>query len=268
MAGLSWAVAVLGGLAYFFSPCVWPLYPAYVSYLVALEGAGAEGARGRAGSRGAGRGGRSVGTARGARSGGAARGGWSGGAARRLVVRQALGFILGFSLVFLALGASASALGRLLLDYQEPFRRVAGLLVVGFGLYLAGLIPSWVLGSEVRLGMPKGGPPFLAAVAMGASFGFGWTPCVGPILASILVLTSTAADLAKGVGLLAAFSLGLALPFFALALFLDRLGPLLGRAAPALPWVRRLGGLVLVVLGVMVYAGSFAQLASWLYYTL
>lgn len=241
MSGLTLTVALLGGVAYFFSPCVWPLYPAYVGYLTGVGG-GAAGARGTASVRAA-----------------------SARAERLIVIRQALGFILGFSLVFLALGASATAVGRLLIDYQEPFRKVAGLLVIGFGLYMAGLIPAWILGSDVRWGAAKGGPSFLAAVAMGVSFGFGWTPCVGPILASILVLTSTTANLLEGVELLAAYSLGLALPFFLLAVFLDRLRPLWGRVGPALPWVRRASGLLLVALGAMVFSGSFARLSAWLY---
>ncbi|MBX5476580.1 MAG: sulfite exporter TauE/SafE family protein [Clostridia bacterium] len=227
--GLTYLAALLGGLAFFFSPCVWPLYPAYVGCLTGLDAASVAGCR-------------------------------------RHVTLQALAFILGFTLVFVALGATASSVGRLLSDYQDPLRKVGGLVVIAFGLSMAGLLPEWLLGAEARPQVKPGAPSWWSALAMGVAFGFGWTPCVGPVLASILVLTSTVADLAKGVSLLAVYSLGLAVPFLLLAVFLDRVHPLWRRLGPWLPAVRRASGLLMVLLGWLIFTDSFSAVSRWLFY--
>lgn len=218
---------------------MWPLYPAYLGYLAGVGSAAGDAER--------------------------SDGLVSPRAGRWPVVRQALAFILGFSLVFVALGASASALGQLLLAYQEPFRKVGGLVIIAFGLMLAGLLPSWVLGREARWTGRPAAPSPMGAALMGIAFAFGWTPCVGPILAAILVLTSLGGSVGQGTLALAVYSLGLAVPFLLMALFLERLRPAWSRVGRALPWIQRASGAALVVLGALVFSGSFASIARWLY---
>jgi cytochrome c-type biogenesis protein len=179
-----------------------------------------------------------------------------------MVLRQACGFVVGFGLAFVALGATASLIGGLLRAYEVPLRQVSGLLIAGFGVAMTGLLPAWVLGREVRPGLPApgGSPP--AAAAMGLAFGFGWTPCVGPALASILLVAGTVGHVARGTELLAVFAAGLGLPFLAVAACFDRLRPWMRRAAPALPWVRRAAGVLMVALGWLVFTGDLSGIAT------
>lgn len=174
-------------------------------------------------------------------------------------------FSLGFTAVFVALGATASALGRFLQAYQLPFEKVSGVLIVVLGLALAGLLPESWLGNPHPVGWrPRGGGP-AAAVLLGMAFAFGWTPCVGPVLASILVLAGDARRLGPGIGLLLAYSAGFALPFLGLAAMVARGPRLLGGLGPWLPRLQRVGGVLLAGLGVLVFTGSLAEIATYLY---
>ncbi|QBS36810.1 cytochrome c biogenesis protein CcdA [Thermaerobacter sp. FW80] len=260
-------IALLAGMAYFFSPCVWPLYPAYLAWLggtgpapAGLDVPGAPPPADEPGPRGP-----RPGAGRGPRAGGGhRRWAWS----RRLA--GAAGFVVGLGLVFMALGASLSALGALLVAYRTTLERVAGVLIATFGLQMLGILRWRWLQREWRVGWaaPRGAGGFLPGVLMGAAFGMGWTPCVGPVLGSILLLASSTATVWQGVLLLAAFTVGFAVPFLSLAVLLDRLEPgWLRRGGAALPWIERASGAALVVLGVLVFTGQLARLSSWLWYT-
>lgn len=231
---LSLAVALAGGLLYFLSPCVWPLYPAYVGYLAG----GAAGTAPRAGP-----------------------------APRRAVLLRALGFVLGFSLIFVALGATASALGQVLLAYQPILRRVAGVLIILFGLLMLGWLRLPALAVERRPLTLTPRPGFGGSLVMGLAFGFGWTPCVGPVLAGILALASASATVGHGVALLASFALGLAVPFLLVALLFDRVKHRWSDWSRRLRLVEPVAGGLLVVLGVLIYTNYFAAIAAWLFYT-
>ena len=214
-------VALAGGLLSFFSPCVWPLYPAYLTQV-------ATAADGRA-------------------------------------LRGAALFSVGFTVIFVTLGASASLVGRALAAYELPLEKVGGVLILLLGLALAGVLPQAWLGTPRRPGWrPQGLGPW-TALLLGMAFAFGWTPCVGPILASILVLAGDARRLGRGVGLLLAYSAGFAVPFLALALAAGRGAVLLPRLRRWLPQVQRAGGLLLAALGVLVFTGSLASIATYLY---
>jgi len=230
----SWLIALLGGVVSFVSPCMWPIYPAYLTY---LAGAGS------------------------AQAGAA----WA-PPSRWLLVGRALLFLLGFGMVFIALGATASAVGQVLAAYQVAFRQVSGLLIIGFGLAMAGVLPSWLLGTERRTGYQPVRPSALGAVGLGAAFAFGWTPCVGPVLASILLLTSARANLSAGVGLLAVYTLGFAIPFLVVAALLGQVKGLMRRLSPAVPWVARVSGGLLVVLGVLVFT-NYMSVITWALYS-
>ena len=224
-------VAFSAGLFSFLSPCVLPLFPSYVSFITGLSVADLTGDL----------------TA----------------AARRRVLGHAVAFVLGFSIVFVALGASFSAAGQFLLDHRDWIRRAGGVLIVIFGLYISGLLKIGFFG-RTRQWQLRGKPAgYLGSLAVGVTFAIGWTPCVGPILGAILSLAGTAETVERGIGLLIAYSAGLGLPFLLSAM---ALGPFLNafrRYRPFIPVVERGAGALLVVVGVLVYTNYYVVLNAW-----
>ena len=228
---IGFLVAFGAGVISFLSPCVLPLVPAYVSYVA----------------------GESV---------------WR---KRQLHARDrlmALGmsapFVAGFSVVFIAFGASASVLGQLLLRYRFEANLVAGAFVIGFGLFMLGLW-RWVpwLQRDLRLHFRLTGGNPVAAFVLGVAFAFGWTPCIGPILGAILAFSATSTS-GSGIGLLSAYSLGLGVPFLATALFIDRAAKLLGGLRGVGAALQIGGGVVMVVLGIAMVTGQLAVFSVWL----
>ncbi len=231
---ISTLVAFVAGLVSFFSPCVLPLIPVYITYLTG----GVE------------------------RSPEATAFNWR-------LFKNALGFIAGFTVIFILLGASATVLGRFLLINQVLMRKIAGVVIVVFGLQTLGVCKISLFEREWRPGLQaqvtgRTSAELIKSFLLGAAFGFGWTPCIGPVLGSILAYASTRTTLAAGIWLLAWYSLGLAVPFLLIALTLDRFGHYY------LPWFqKRLGlikiftGILLVILGLLVYFNLFSTLASW-----
>lgn len=177
-----------------------------------------------------------------------------GGQRGRPVVNAVL-FILGFSAIFLALGLPFTLLGSLLFDYREVLSRVGGGLMVLLGAYMLGLRPRW--GVNLRYEGPTDRP--WGAFVLGVVLGLGWTPCIGPILGGILTLTATGG----GVSLLLAYILGMALPFLLVAVFTDRIRPLLRRMARFSHGVELAAGTVLVVVGLLLLTGSYTALNSY-----
>ena len=224
--------AFAAGAISFLSPCVLPLVPGYVSYV-------AGGAIPRD-------------------SGGSAL------ALRLPAVGLSLCFVLGFSTVFVLLGASATALGQLLLNYRYELNIVGGVIVILFGLFLIGLIrPTWLM-REFRLHAAiAGGRPFSAYV-LGLAFAFGWTPCIGPILGAILTVSAASATVSGGVALLATYSLGLGVPFLLAALFTDSLMARL-KAMGRIGWLLQLAaGAVLILMGLAMVTGQLTAFSYWL----
>ena len=227
---LNLATAFLAGLVSFLSPCVLPLIPGYISF---ISGLSLQELKAPA------------------------------GAARRAFL-SSLWFVLGFSVVFIALGASATALGALLLPRLGALRIVAGIVIVIFGLHLTGLfrIPFLQYGKKVEV---RQRPRTAAGVFLvGAAFAFGWTPCIGPILAGILALASTQEAIGQGILLLAAYSLGLGLPFLAASLGVQLFLRFFGRFKGALRAVEISSGLLLLVVGALIMADKLAWLARYL----
>jgi cytochrome c-type biogenesis protein len=220
-------VAFTAGLLSFLSPCVLPLVPSYITFITGLS---LEEVR----------------------------------SARRTAVIHALLFILGFTLIFIALGATASAVGRVLFVARVWIARIGGALIVIFGLYLLGVFNFRLLGRERRVYLANKPLGYLGTVVVGLAFGAGWTPCIGPILGSILIYTSSAADLHRGLLLLTAYSAGLAVPFLAAALAIDRFLAVFARWRGALVWVNRVGGVLLVTVGLLLMTNYFTVLAGWL----
>jgi cytochrome c-type biogenesis protein len=224
-------VAFTAGLFSFLSPCVLPLFPSYLSFITGMSVADLTQELGKS--------------------------------ARRRVLLNALAFILGFSLVFVALGASFSAAGQVLLDYREWIRRVGGLLIVVFGLYIAGVLRVGVFGRTQQWQLREKPAGYVGSFAVGVTFAIGWTPCVGPILGSILSLAGTAETVQRGVGLLFAYSAGLGVPFLLSALALGAFLRFFKRFRPFIPIVERTAGVILVVVGVLVFTGYYVTLNSW-----
>jgi cytochrome c-type biogenesis protein len=232
-ASVGFAAAFLAGVVSFLSPCVLPLVPAYVSYVAGQS---------------------------------------SGSLTRRRELHERLSalalsgvFVLGFGVVFVALGAGASALGSLLLQYRYEANLIGGAFVALFGVLMIGMSRGmpW-LQREWRFHphLPGGRPA--AAFVLGLAFGFGWTPCIGPVLGAILTLSATQAPGAGGTALLAIYAAGLGVPFLLVALFTRELAARM-RPLRRLGWALQIiAGLVLVVMGIAMMTGRLSQFAFWL----
>lgn len=224
MGAVSLLAAFVAGLLSFVSPCVLPLTPIYIARLVGpgiWEGQQADAAK-RA-------------------------------ALRRTTTLHALAFVAGFTITFIALGATASVLGSFLSANQLVLRRIGGVALVILGAQVAGLIHIPWLNYERRLSLQVGETSYAASLVIGLIFALGWTPCVGPILASILVLAAQSRALGSGVLLLAVYSLGLGLPFLALGVAFDWLAPLLKRLSPYLRTIEMITGALLAFMGVAIF---------------
>lgn len=225
------SLAVVAGLVSFTSPCTLPLLPGYVSYVSGLSQGSNDGRSG---------------TTR----------------ARRRTLAGALLFVAGFSAVFTALGATASTLGFLLASNLNEINLIGGALIVLMGLTVTGLIRLPLLQRQFRFDLTRVSRGPAGALPLGAAFAFGWTPCVGPVLASILTTAASTATISRGALLLLAYSLGLGIPFLLLAAGLAH-----GRAA--IGWIQRhtrkieiIGGLTLVAMGIAVMTGGWTILMS------
>src|SRR5689334_18921156 len=200
--GIGVAIAFGAGLASFLSPCVLPLIPSYITFITGLSLDDA-------------------------------------GRARRATLVHALLFVLGFSLIFLALGVSATLIGRLLVTYRVWISRVGGLLVLAFGLYLLGVFKVGAFSRERRIHITDKPLGYLGTVIVGIAFGAGWTPCIGPILGSILTYAATQGSVSRGVVLLGAYSLGLAVPFVLAAVAIERFLQAFNAIKRHMIWVTR-----------------------------
>jgi cytochrome c-type biogenesis protein len=224
--------ALIAGALSFLSPCVLPLVPPYLVYL--------------------------TGTSLERLAGGGAT-----PVARRGTVMAALLFVLGFGTVFVALGAGASAVGAILRAYSHVLATIAGIAIIVMGLHFLGLTPIALLAREKRLDMVK--PVGLwGAYAMGLAFAFGWTPCIGPILAAILAVAASEATVAKGAGLLAVYSLGLGIPFLVAAVAVEPFAAFLSRFRAHLGTVEKVVGGLLVLTGIAFLTGFVTQASFWM----
>ncbi|HXF93210.1 MAG TPA: cytochrome c biogenesis protein CcdA [Nitrospiraceae bacterium] len=230
---ISFFAAFSAGLLSFVSPCVLPLVPSYISYITGLSVEQLTDAAERS-------------------------------RFRKTIIMNSLLFIAGFSVVFVAFGASASLIGQMLIAYQEHLRRFGGILVVIFGLYLLGILNLNFLKTEKRFHFRNRPAGYLGSFLIGVAFAAGWTPCVGPVLGTILLYASTTDALTDGVTLLTCYSLGLGLPLFLTALGVDRFLAYFKEVRAYLWGVSTVSGVLLVVVGVMIYANSLTMITSFL----
>src|SRR6185312_3663030 len=224
--------ALIAGLVSFLSPCVLPLVPPYLVFLAgtSLERFADKEPKSRV---------------------------------KRETVIAATLFVLGFSTVFVSLGASASVIGSLIRAYSGPLATIAGVLIIIMGLHFLGLTQIALLMRQKRLEVAK--PVGLwGAYVMGLAFAFGWTPCIGPILAVILAIAASEATVTKGAGLLAVYSLGLGIPFLAAAFAVEPFAKFLARFRAYLPMVEKTMGALLVLTGIAFLTGAVTDASYWL----
>jgi len=230
---ISLIAAFSAGLLSFVSPYVLPLVPSYISYITGLSVEQLTDVSERV-------------------------------KFKKAIVLNSLLFIAGFSTVFIAFGASASFLGQILITYQDHIRRFGGALIVVFGLYLLGILNMNFLKMEHRFQFRSRPAGYLGSFLIGVAFAAGWTPCVGPVLGSILLYASTTDSFVSGVVLLTFYSLGLDLPLFLTALGVDRFLAYFKEVRAYLWGVSTVSGALLVVVGVLIYANSLTMVTSFL----
>src|SRR5438309_5869262 len=223
--------AFVAGLVSFLSPCVLPLVPGYVSL---ISGAGVEELKSQESQ------------------------------LLRKVMLNSVGFILGFSIVFIALGAISTQVGQLMARYKSVLAQVAGVVIILFGLHLTGIFKIKALYTDARLHSIKGGSTWGGAFLFGFAFAFGWTPCVGPILAVILGIAAVQDSVFKGILLLAVYSLGLAIPFLLTSLGIQRFLKFYSRFRSHMHALEVGSGVLLIALGTLLVLGRFTLLSNYL----
>ena len=229
---LNLVTALLAGLVSFLSPCVLPLIPGYISFISGVSLQDLQSSQGK-------------------------------GAARRAFLSSCW-FVLGFSIVFIALGASATALGSFLLPKLQALRWAAGALIILFGLHLVGIFRIPFLQYEKKVEVRQRPLTAIGALLVGAAFAFGWTPCIGPILAGILALASTQETIWQGMLLLAAYSLGLGLPFLGTSLGVQAFFRFFSRFRKYLRVVEVASGLLLLLVGFLIMTNRLMLLSQHL----
>jgi cytochrome c-type biogenesis protein len=228
--GIGIGLAFLAGLASFLSPCVFSLVPAYVSYL----------------------GGKSVGII-------------NEGQSRRLfTLTHGLAFVIGFSIVFIVLGITTSALSNLLFNMRDTLTRIGGIVVIVFGIHMIGIIRIPFLEYDTRRqGLPERRFGYFSSLLLGIFFSAGWSPCVGPVLGTILTLSMAGGSVFQGATLLTAYSLGLAVPFLFAALGIGWVSIIIQRYGKTMHYIEIFMGIILVIVGVMLFTGTFQTLSRY-----
>ncbi|MBM7556466.1 cytochrome c biogenesis CcdA family protein [Halanaerobacter jeridensis] len=225
MQDVSLFMAVFAGFASFVSPCVLPLVPAYVGY---ITGSTSEEKQ-----------------------------------TKTFTLWRAIAFVLGFSLVFIMMGATASYIGKLFAEYKLLFHKISGILIIVFGLHLIGLLKMEFLYKEARVEGPKEATSWITAVLMGMAFAAGWTPCVGPVLASILAYAGSSTTLVQGIILLVFYSLGLGIPFILTAVFIEKFMEVSNKVNKYLPIVSKVSGAVLIIFGILLFLNKVQALSQY-----
>lgn len=232
-ADVSYILAFFAGVLSFLSPCVLPLLPSYVSFItgISFEDLTGDISRGRV---------------------------------RFLTITNSLIFILGFSFIFTLLGASSSAVGRIFFQYQDWIRVIGGILIIIFGFFIAGFLRLDFLMREKKAHMKFKPAGYIGTFAVGMTFAAGWTPCIGPILGSILMYAGSKASVTYGVKLLLVYSLGLGIPFLLSSLALNTF---LSHSRKLLRYMRAImviSGILLIIFGIILLTNMVTRLIVWL----
>ncbi|HWJ99794.1 MAG TPA: cytochrome c biogenesis protein CcdA [Xanthobacteraceae bacterium] len=233
MFDVSLSSALLAGFLSFLSPCVLPIVPPYFAWIAGIS---FEELRDESALR----------------------------SRRYRLLAVAVSFVLGFTTVFVALGATVSVVGKTIAQYFDTLSMIAGLIILVMGLHFVGLIRIGLLYRQLRLNVDKKPAGLLGAYIVGLAFAFGWTPCVGPILAAILLIAGSEGSAMRGAILLSVYSLGIGIPFILAALFLGRFTHLLARFKTHLPKVEKFAGVLLIATGLLFMTGKMSVIANWL----
>ena len=220
---VSVAAAFLAGLLSFISPCVLPLVPAYITYMTGISFKEAKGKKGIA----------------------------------MISLVHSIFFVLGFSSIFILFGATATLLGNIAVQYQDVIRQAGGILVIAFGLYILGVLKMPLLGLAKRFEVRRKPAGLIGSFLVGMAFAAGWTPCVGPILASILIMASTAGSVQLGIMLLAVYSLGLGIPFIFASLAINTFLDWFTWFKKYLTVINIVSGIFLIIIGILLLTNSF-----------
>lgn len=233
MTDVSYFAAFAGGFLSFISPCVLPLIPGYLSFVsgVSME---------------------------------EFRSGTATAASKRQLLLASLAFVAGFSLVFIALGASASAIGEFLMSRLPLLGKVAGALIIIFGLHTMGVFRLRWLDTEKRVQTQRKPAGLIGAMLVGVAFAFGWTPCIGPILGTILVLAGRKETISEGIALLTVYSAGLGIPFLLTSLAVNRFFSASARIRRHYHAIEVTSGVLLIVVGVLIFTSQFTIIARYL----
>lgn len=228
MTDVSMQIAFGAGFLSFFSPCVLPLIPAYIMYITGTTmEQELENKK------------------------------W-------LALSRTLGFVLGFTVIFMVMGISASYIGKIFIRNKVLFSRISGLVIIFFGLNMAGFVKINLLNKEKRAKTPKKITSWFSSTLMGMAFAAGWTPCFGPILGAILMYAGSTATVSKGVYLLGAYSIGLAIPFILTALFIGYFGRFLTKTEKIMPYVSKVGGVLMILFGVLIFLNKMVIISNWM----
>lgn len=229
---MSFFIAFSAGFLSFISPCVLPVVPSYISYITGLSLEELTSQEGKA-------------------------------RAREMAIKNSILFIMGFSTIFIFFGASATFMGQFFLSNQNIIRQIGGVFIIFFGLYIMGLFKLSFLARDKRFHFKSKPAGYLGSYLVGAAFGAGWTPCVGPILGSILLYASTAGSVTIGIQLLAVYSLGLGLPLFLSALGVQSFLLTFKKTARYMGWINGASGAFLIAVGLLIFTNSLTRLTSF-----
>ncbi len=226
---ISYPAALVAGLLSFFSPCILPLIPAYFTFITGLSLDELTGVHTRR--------------------------------IRARVIATTLSYVLGFSLVFILMGASASFIGGAIFKYRDWIRIIGGVLIIFFGIHMTGLIRFKPLEFERRFQVQKKPLHFLGTFFVGMAFGAGWSPCIGPLLGSILIVAGNQETIANGVVLLSVYAAGLAIPFLVLSVFVDSLLTLIKKASGSIKYINLTAGVLLLILGLLLVTNKLSLIS-------
>jgi cytochrome c-type biogenesis protein len=229
---VSFIGAFIAGIISFLSPCVLPLIPGYISF---ISGASLQELTGPETIK----------------------------EARKKALINSLFFCLGFSVVFIALGASATSIGKFLAIYKRPLSIAAGVIIIALGIHMTGLVKIPLLYSEKRLQVKSKPLNIFGAFIVGFAFAFGWTPCIGPILAGILTVAAAQDTISRGILLLALYSLGLAIPFMLTAFSITLFFKMFDKIKKSLNIIEWVAGGLLIIIGILMITGGLTRMASW-----
>jgi cytochrome c-type biogenesis protein len=222
-------IAFTAGVFSFLSPCVLPLVPSYLAFVTGMSLEDLQE-----------------------------------GVDRKATFAHSLLFVIGFSSIFIMLGASASFLGQFFRLYEVWIARVGGVIIVVLGMHLAGVFKLTPLMREKRIHLANKPAGYIGTLGVGMAFGAGWTPCIGPILGAILTYGMTQDTMWAGVGLLSVYSLGLAIPFLLASLALDKFLQTFQKFRKWIPIMEKGSGILLIILGILLFTGKFTVLAAWM----